>query len=92
MRLHPNLSWLLLSFAACGSGSSNDAADTTGSVYVVIDTSTGQPVPVSYDTSTSSNAVNRDYAVPLYAALRGSDVKIDAGSQVDDMSIYQGAK
>jgi pilus assembly protein CpaB len=28
----------------------------------------------------------------LYAALRGSDVKIDAGSQVDDMSIYQGAK
>jgi hypothetical protein len=48
-----------------GGGSGNGGADSA-----VVDTSTGQPVPVSYDTSTSSNAVNRDYAVPLYAALR----------------------
>ncbi len=42
MRLHPaHLSPLLLCFAACGSGDSNDAANTTGSVYVVIDTATG---------------------------------------------------
>ena len=48
-----------------GGGSGNGGADNA-----VVDTSTGQPIPVAYDTSTSSNAVNRDYAVPQYGALR----------------------
>ena len=33
-------------------------------------TSTGHPVPVSIDTVTATNAANRDYAQPVYAALR----------------------
>jgi glucoamylase len=38
----------------------------------VVDASTGAPVPVIFSTSTTSNAVNRDYAVPTYMALAAS--------------------
>jgi glucoamylase len=48
-----------------GGGSGNGGADNA-----VIDTTTGSPVPVSYDTVTATNAANRDYAVPTYLALR----------------------
>jgi len=48
-----------------GGGAGNGGADSA-----LVDTSTGTRVPVVYDTNTSSNAANRDYAVPLYAALR----------------------
>jgi glucan 1,4-alpha-glucosidase len=48
-----------------GGGTENAGADNA-----VIDTSTGSPVPVSYDTNTATNAANRDYAVPSYLALR----------------------
>ncbi len=48
-----------------GGGTGNGGADSA-----VIDTSTGSPVPVSYDTVTATNAANRDYAVPTYLALR----------------------
>ncbi|HEX9232053.1 MAG TPA: glucodextranase DOMON-like domain-containing protein [Jatrophihabitantaceae bacterium] len=48
-----------------GGGTGNGGADNA-----VIDTTTGSPVPVSYDTVTATNAANRDYAVPTYLALR----------------------
>jgi glucoamylase len=48
-----------------GGGSGNGGADTA-----VVDRSTGSAVPVSFDTVTTTNAVNRDYAVPTYLALR----------------------
>ncbi|BEP14225.1 glucodextranase DOMON-like domain-containing protein [Acidothermaceae bacterium B102] len=48
-----------------GGGTGNAGADTA-----VVDTSTGSPVPVSYDTNTATNAANRDYAVPSFLALR----------------------
>jgi glucoamylase len=48
-----------------GGGSSNGGADTA-----VTDTSTGSPVPVSFDVNTTSQATTRDYAVPSYLALR----------------------
>jgi glucoamylase len=48
-----------------GGGSGNGGADNA-----VIDTTTGSRVPVSYDTVTTTNAANRDYAVPSYLALR----------------------
>src|SRR5262249_39983297 len=48
-----------------GGGSGNGGADNA-----VIDTTTGSPVPVSYDTNTTTNAANRDYAVPSFLALR----------------------
>jgi glucoamylase len=50
-----------------GGGTGNGGADSA-----VVDTSTGQPIPVAYDTNTSSNAANRDYAVELYAALHAN--------------------
>jgi glucoamylase len=48
-----------------GGGAGNGGADNA-----LIDTTTGSPVPVSYDTVTATNAANRDYAVPTYLALR----------------------
>ena len=48
-----------------GGGQGNGGADSA-----VVDTSTGFPVPVSFDTTTATNAVNRDYAVPSFLALR----------------------
>jgi glucan 1,4-alpha-glucosidase len=47
-----------------GGGTGNGGADSA-----TVDTSTGQPIPVSYDTVTTTNAVNRDYAVQSYLAL-----------------------
>jgi glucoamylase len=51
-----------------GGGGSQNAGANSG----VIDTSTGAPVPVIDSTSTVTNAVNRDYAVPTYMALDAS--------------------
>jgi glucan 1,4-alpha-glucosidase len=48
-----------------GGGAGNGGADSA-----VVDTSTGSRVPVSFDTVTTTNAANRDYAVPTYLALR----------------------
>src|SRR5262252_98493 len=51
-----------------GGGGIQNAGANSG----VIDTSTGSPVPVISSTNTVTNAVNRDYAVPTYMALRAS--------------------
>jgi glucoamylase len=51
-----------------GGGGSANAGANTG----VVDTSAGTPVPVIYSTNTTTNAVNRDYAVPTYMALAGA--------------------
>ena len=50
-----------------GGGSGNGGPDSA-----VVDTTTGHPVPVTFDTVTMTNAVNRDYAVPSFLALRAS--------------------
>lgn len=50
-----------------GGGPGNGGADTG-----VVDRSTGTPVPVIFDPVTVTNAVNRDYAVPSFLALRAS--------------------
>src|SRR3989442_10455257 len=47
-----------------GGGSGNGGGDTG-----TIDTSTGHTVPIAFDTTTTSNAFNRTYAVPVYSAL-----------------------
>lgn len=51
-------------------GNGGGGADNAGADSATIDTSTGSPVPVSFDTVTQTNAANRDYAVPSYLALR----------------------
>ena len=47
-----------------GGGAGNGGADAG-----TVDTSTGHPILVSDDTVTTTNAANRDYAQPVYAAL-----------------------
>ena len=49
-----------------GGGSGNGGADSA-----TVDTSTGHPVLVASDTNTATNAANRDYAQPVFAALDG---------------------
>jgi glucan 1,4-alpha-glucosidase len=49
-----------------GGGTGNGGADSA-----TVDTSTGHAVLVAYDTKTATNAVNRDYAQPVFAALDG---------------------
>jgi glucoamylase len=49
-----------------GGGTGNGGGDDA-----TVDTSSGHPVLVSSDTNTSTNAANRDYAQPVYAALDG---------------------
>src|ERR1700682_6144275 len=50
-----------------GGGSGNGGGDSG-----LIDTSTGHAVPVAFDTRTTSEAVNRTYAVPVFSALSAS--------------------
>jgi glucan 1,4-alpha-glucosidase len=50
-----------------GGGDGNGGADSA-----TVDSSTGHPVLVSFDTVTATNAANRDYAQPVYAALDGA--------------------
>jgi glucoamylase len=51
-----------------GGGPSGNGGADTGTV----DTATGHPVPVAIDTVTATNAANRDYAQPVFAALDAS--------------------
>src|SRR3954468_22363943 len=49
-------------------GNGGGGTGNGGAASATIDRSTGSPVPVSFDTVTATNAVNRDYAVPSYLA------------------------
>ncbi|TMD49229.1 MAG: glucan 1,4-alpha-glucosidase, partial [Chloroflexi bacterium] len=50
-----------------GGGSGNGGGDSGA-----IDSTTGHNVPVAFDTTTTSQAANRTYAVPVYSALDAS--------------------
>ena len=62
---------LYVRFDATVNGNGGGGQGNGGGDSATVDTSTGHPVLVSYDTSTATNAVNRDYAQPVYAALDG---------------------
>jgi glucan 1,4-alpha-glucosidase len=83
-----------------GGGPGNGGGDSA-----TIDSSTGHPVLVSYDTNTATNAANRDYAQPVYAALDGpladgssglagtaSDAIDSTNSDVTDGNVVQHAR
>ena len=57
-----------------GGGAGNGGADSA-----TVDGSTGHPVLVSSDPVTATNAANRDYAQPVYAALDGSFSEAESG-------------
>src|SRR5204862_8304641 len=57
-----------------GGGAGNGGGDSA-----TVDTSTGHSVLVSSDTTTATNAANRDYAQPVFAALDGSLTQASSG-------------
>ena len=57
-----------------GGGPGNGGADRA-----TIDDETGDPVLVSFDPVTATNAANRDYAQPVYAALDGPFSQVSSG-------------
>ncbi len=63
-----------------GNGGGGSVNTNGGADDAVIDTSTGSPVPVSIDTVTTTTAANRDYATPVYAALRADRPFLAASS------------
>ena len=58
-------------FDASVNGNGGGGAGNGGGDSATVDSSTGHAVLVSYDTRTETNAVNRDYAQPVFAALDG---------------------
>ena len=60
---------LYLRFDPTVNGNGGGGAGNGGADSATTDTSTGHPVLVASDPSTATNAVNRDYAQPVYAAL-----------------------
>jgi glucoamylase len=57
-----------------GGGPGNGGADSAA-----IDASTGHPILVASDPVTTTNAANRDYAQPVYAALDGPFTEASSG-------------
>jgi glucoamylase len=62
---------LYVRFDPSVNGNGGGGAGNGGSDGATIDTSTGHPVLVASDLVTATNAANRDYAQPVYAALDG---------------------
>jgi glucoamylase len=78
---HPGPSLqLYVRYDATVNGNGGGGADNAGGDDAVIDTSTGSPVPVSSDTNTATNAANRDYATPVFSALRADRPFLSASS------------
>ena len=57
-----------------GGGTGNGGADSA-----TVDSSAGHAVMVAYDTATTTNAVNRSYAQPVFAALDGPFGDVTSG-------------
>jgi glucoamylase len=57
-----------------GGGGGNGGGD-----WAFTDTLTGHPVAVAYDTITTTQAANRDYAQPVFAALDGPITQVSNG-------------
>src|SRR5437667_7297761 len=55
-----------------GNGGGGSSSENGGGDTGTIDTSTGHNVPIAFDTLTTSNAFNRNYAVPVYSTLDSS--------------------
>src|SRR4051794_12153588 len=77
---HPGTLALYARYDATVNGNGGGAPGNGGGDDAVIDTSTGSPVPVSLDTKTTTNAANRDYATPVYSALRADRPFLKASS------------
>jgi len=70
---------LFVRFDPTVNGNGGGGAGNGGPDSATVDTSTGHPILVASDTSTATNAANRDYAQPVYAALDGSFTQASSG-------------
>jgi glucoamylase len=71
-------------------------AQNAGGNTALLTTDHGQTVPVAYNTNTTTNAANRDYAVPTYMALESSNgfssgSVVYAGSASDGLTMLDTA-
>ncbi len=66
-------------FDATANGNGGGGGGNGGPDSAVVDTTTGHPIAVSLDTTTTTNAVNRDYGQPVFAALDGSFSAVESG-------------
>jgi glucoamylase len=57
-----------------GGGTGNGGGDTA-----TVDTSTGHPIAVAFDTVTATNAANNNYRQPVFAALDGPLGRVESG-------------
>src|SRR4051794_21700674 len=64
--------YVRLDATVAGNGGGGGTKENGGADSAVGDQSTGSPGPGAFDTVTTTNAVNRDYAVPSFLALRAS--------------------
>ncbi len=63
---------LYVRFDTTVNGNGGGGPDNAGADSGVVDTTTDHPVPVASDVNTATIAANRDYAQPVFAALRPS--------------------
>jgi glucoamylase len=70
---------LYVRFDPTVNGNGGGGAGNGGGDSATVDTSTGHQVLVSSDTNTATNAANRDYAQPVFAALDGSLSEASSG-------------
>jgi glucan 1,4-alpha-glucosidase len=70
---------LYVRFDATVNGNGGGGAGNGGPDSATVDGSTGHPVLVSFDPVTETNAANRDYAQPVFAALDGSFSEASSG-------------
>src|SRR3954454_13739631 len=70
---------LYVRFDPTVNGNGGGGAENGGGDSAAVDDSTGHPVLVSSDPVTATQAVNRDYAQPVYAALDGSFAEGSSG-------------
>ena len=75
---------LYVRFDATVNGNGGGGAGNGGADSATVDDSTGHPVLVSSDPVTATNAANRDYAEPVYAALDGALAEATSGFVGED--------
>ena len=71
---------LYVRYDATVNGNGGGGPDNAGADSATIDTSTGSPVLVSSDVVTATTAANRDYATPVFTALRADKPFLAASS------------
>jgi glucoamylase len=79
VRLMPGNYQVYVRFDPTVNGNGGGGTGNGGPDNATVDTSTGHPIAVSYDTVTTTQAANNDYRQPVYAALDGPFGQVESG-------------